>query len=214
MKQMHCPHFVRMSGTQYYCMKGNFPVDCYKCDCPDKKEIEMTITTSSSFDCKDCTNRKGCINCENGELREYKPVAKKEAEGNLKRLIDEMKSDVEVADDLGITPSEYRDLVTNALFEEKSKLKDMKELNEIIICACGLPEHQMVFRTIEGDEDVCVVYHLCKLSFWKRLKYGVKYIFGYTSKYGAFDEMIFTKEHIPTLEKVIKWLKIDHNPIR
>lgn len=61
-------------------------MDCEHCDCPDKKEFDVTVTTSSS------------------EI-----------------LSNKMKSDAEVADDLGITPSEYRDLVTNALFEEKPK---------------------------------------------------------------------------------------------
>ena len=146
MKQINCPHFVRMSGTQYYCMKGNFPVDCYKCDCPDKKEIEVTITTASSFDCKDCTNRKGCINCENGELREYKPVAKKEAEGNLKKLIDEMKSDAEVADDLGITPEQYRDMVTDMLFEPKeiNPSEFDKRLNSLLKEFESLPKEDLI----------------------------------------------------------------------
>lgn len=35
--------------------------------------------------CKDCTNSKGCVNCENGNMHEVK---KKEPEGALKELLD------------------------------------------------------------------------------------------------------------------------------
>jgi hypothetical protein len=88
-----------------------------------------------------------------------------------------------------------------------------KELEEIIICACGDPEHQMIFRTIDGDDDVYVSIHLVKLPFLKRLWYGIKYIFGYQSKYGAFDEIIITKKHKQTLSRVIQWLNENHYPI-
>ena len=91
--------------------------------------------------------------------------------------------------------------------------KKSKELEELIICACGDVEHQMIFRTIDGDDDVYVDIHLVKLPFFKRLWYGVKYIFGYRSKYGAFDEIILTKKHKQTLSRVIQWLNENHNPI-
>lgn len=92
--------------------------------------------------------------------------------------------------------------------------KKSKELEELIICACGDVEHQMIFRTIDGDDDVYVSIYLVKLPFFKRLWFGLKYIFGYQSKYGAFDEVILTKKHRYTLGKVIRWLSEDHNPIK
>ena len=91
--------------------------------------------------------------------------------------------------------------------------KKKKELEELIICACGEPEHQMIFRTIDGDDDVYVSIYLVKLPFFKRLWFGIKYIFGYQSKYGAFDEIIITKKHTGTIEKVLNWLKQNHNPV-
>ena len=90
----------------------------------------------------------------------------------------------------------------------------MKELEEIIICACSSAEHQLLFRTVEFDDDVYVEIHLAKLPFLKRLWYGVKYIFGYQSRYGAFDEVIITKEHLPKLKRVVKWLELNHNAIQ
>ena len=90
----------------------------------------------------------------------------------------------------------------------------MKELEEIIICACGDVEHQMIIRSIDGDDDVYVSIHLVKLGFFKRLWYGIKYIFGYQCKYGAFDEIIITKKDKHKLSKVIQWLNENHNPIK
>ena len=89
-----------------------------------------------------------------------------------------------------------------------------KELEELIICACGDTEHQAIFRTIEGDDDVYMAIHLVKLPFFKRLWYGLKYIFGYQSKYGAFDEIIITKKHKQTLSRVLQWLNENHNPTK
>ena len=90
----------------------------------------------------------------------------------------------------------------------------MKELEEIVICACENAEHQIVFRTIATDDDVYVSIHLCKLRWYERLKNGLKYIFGYTSRYGDFDEIIITKKYTAKLKKVVKWLETDHNPIK
>lgn len=60
------------------------------------------------------------------------------------------------------------------------------------------------------DEDLANVYatiHLRKKSFWARLKYGIKYIFGYQCRYGAFDEFIFNPNDARKLNKVVRWLK-------
>ena len=95
MKQLYCPHRITISGIQQYCNNGKFPVDCEHCDCPDKQELDITVTTDSVIPpksktdsiyvmcygldgtqdvCKNCTNRRGCINCNNGELKESSPV--------------------------------------------------------------------------------------------------------------------------------------------
>lgn len=80
---------------------------------------------------------------------------------------------------------------------------------ELFICSCENTEHQIVFSYFE-DDDIHNVYattHLSKKSFWKRLKYGIKYIFGYQSKYGAFDEFIFNSKDVSKLEKIVEYLK-------
>lgn len=78
---------------------------------------------------------------------------------------------------------------------------------ELVVCSCGNNEHQMIFTTFPDEGFVYAIIHLTKLPFLKRLKLGIKYIFGYQSRYGAFDEIVLDKYHIPSLEKVISKLK-------
>ena len=52
--------------------------------------------------------------------------------------------------------------------------------------------------------------HLAKKSFWKRLVYGVKYIFGYKSKYGAFDSFELHANHANQLLEIINHLTDEH----
>lgn len=80
---------------------------------------------------------------------------------------------------------------------------------ELLLCECGSSEHQMVIRYFNNELDafVYVDVYLTKRSFWGRLKYAIKYIFGYKSKYGAWDEIILGHKHIKSLELVVKYLK-------
>lgn len=82
---------------------------------------------------------------------------------------------------------------------------------ELFICLCENIEHQLVFTYCEDEleeKDVYVSVYLCpERNIWKRITNGIKYIFGYRSIYGDFDEFIFKKEDVHKLEKVIKYLK-------
>ena len=86
----------------------------------------------------------------------------------------------------------------------------MKKTNkDILVCECHSTEHQLIVL-YSNDDDYPVVYfhiHLNKKSFWERLKYGVKYILGYKSQYGAFDEFIFNSDDVEKVERVVKYLK-------
>ena len=44
-------------------------------------------------------------------------------------------------------------------------------------------------------------------KFLKRVWSAIKYIFGYRSKYGHFDEFIFNKEDSDKLQKIVNHLK-------
>ena len=79
---------------------------------------------------------------------------------------------------------------------------------EIIICECHSIEHQIVV-SYDNDDNHPIVYlhiHLNKKSFWKRLVYGIKYIFGRQCGYGAFDEIILNPEDTPKFEKIVNHL--------
>ena len=83
--------------------------------------------------------------------------------------------------------------------------------NEIIICACNSTEHQIVLLPIEEDNyrEVYVHVHLNKRPFLYRIKYALKYIFGYQCKYGAFDEIILDDRNIEKFKKAIKFIEND-----
>ena len=71
-----------------------------------------------------------------------------------------------------------------------------KEENRIILCECHSIEHQIIFSWFEDENDVVYMHtNLINRSFWRRLKYGIKYIFGYKSRFGSFDEIIIEKKH-------------------
>lgn len=87
------------------------------------------------------------------------------------------------------------------------------ESHDILICECHSTEHQMVISYGEdevGDQIHPIVYihtHLNKRGFWSRVKYGIKYIFGYQCRYGAFDEFIINPKDADKLNDVVKYLK-------
>ena len=108
--------------------------------------------------------------------------------------------------------------------------KEKKLPIELLICSCHNTEHQIILLH-EYDEDfqkdadgnyikdendnyilvkkipMCYMHtHLNKGTFWERLKYGIKYIFGHQSRYGAFDEFIFNPEDAPKLQELVDHL--------
>jgi outer membrane protein OmpA-like peptidoglycan-associated protein len=85
----------------------------------------------------------------------------------------------------------------------------MKE--EILVCQCGDPSHQLVLG-YDNDPDFPCVYvsvHLVpETSFFKRLWIGLKYIFSrQRSIYGDFDEIILKPEDAEKLQEAVNLLK-------
>lgn len=78
---------------------------------------------------------------------------------------------------------------------------------DLLICTCSSAEHQVVVTTFDNEPEVYLSIHLTKHSFWKRIKEGIKYIFGYQCIYGAFEEVILDSTHIPQIENILKHLK-------
>lgn len=79
--------------------------------------------------------------------------------------------------------------------------------HDLLICQCSNVEHQVVITTFDDEPEVFFSVHLIKHSFFKRLKLGIKYIFGYQCSYGAFEEIILDSKYIPQIENILKQLK-------
>ena len=97
----------------------------------------------------------------------------------------------------------------DGLIREKYKpSKEDRSRSEIIICECNNTQHQMVFHYDEADTDPTVYTHiyLNKRPFLQRLKYGIKYIFGHQSRYGAFDEFIIDNRDMKKFKDIVKYL--------
>lgn len=78
---------------------------------------------------------------------------------------------------------------------------------QLYICACNSAEHQMIFNPDPLDEKLIYVeINLVRKSFIDRLIYGIKYIFGYQSKYGAFEEIVLNKDHAEQLREASCYL--------
>jgi hypothetical protein len=89
----------------------------------------------------------------------------------------------------------------------------MKQERDIVICACHSTEHQFVISYSEDvlDEvkypDVYLHIHLTKKPFWMRVRYAIKYIFGYQCRYGSFDEIIINKKDVDKFKRIVDHLE-------
>lgn len=76
-------------------------------------------------------------------------------------------------------------------------------------CQCHSPDHTFSWTWWHDDNDsLNMNIHLSNGTFFKRLKDGVKYIFGYRCLYGHFDETLINrdtaKRMVVMLNKFIK----------
>jgi len=79
---------------------------------------------------------------------------------------------------------------------------------EYMECACGSTEHLMKFHIDLDDGDLCLDVHLANwLPWYKRLYRAIKYLFGYKSKYGDFDNIIMKDEDVDRLLELLKYQK-------
>jgi hypothetical protein len=54
---------------------------------------------------------------------------------------------------------------------------------------------------------ICYAHvHLSPMPFWKRLRNGIRYIFGRRSKYGDFEEFMFSPLDAEKLQKLVNYL--------
>jgi len=92
-------------------------------------------------------------------------------------------------------------------------MKIKQTQKDLFVCSCHSTEHQMV--VLYGEDEINdvkypMIYihtHLVKRPFWQRVGYGLKYIFGHQSRYGAFDEFIINPDDAEGIKKIVKYLK-------
>ncbi len=70
-----------------------------------------------------------------------------------------------------------------------------QDRREVFICDCLSLEHQLSFW-YDAEDDLLYVYPKLYTydNFFKRLWTGIKYAFGYKSRFGEFDEILLNKE--------------------
>ena len=89
---------------------------------------------------------------------------------------------------------------------KKYKMTNTTNEYKIFICACNSFEHQAIFWK---DDNLYIYIHLRTYrNFFKRLIYGIRYIFGYKSRFGSWDEFIFNEDSEKQLYYYLK-SKID-----
>ena len=79
-------------------------------------------------------------------------------------------------------------------------------LPAVLICDCSSREHQIIIEHDNEDKLTYCHIHLVKHGFWRRLKAGLKYIFGYKCRYGQWDEFILKPEHANHLRELSELL--------
>ena len=81
------------------------------------------------------------------------------------------------------------------------------EETEIFICDCNSIEHQAKFYYWKGEnyDTFNILIHLTTYkNIFKRIWYAIKYIVGYKSRFGAWDEMLLKKEDCLKLYEFLK----------
>ena len=77
-------------------------------------------------------------------------------------------------------------------------------MKDIFVCSCSSFEHQMYIWYETEDKLLYTEVHLVTYhNFFKRLWYGLKYAFGYKSRFGAWDEFLFDTEDAQKLKEFL-----------
>lgn len=83
------------------------------------------------------------------------------------------------------------------------------EIDKLFTCSSKDGEYQILMKSWKFDNEPLVyvsVYPSEERNILKRIWKGLKYIFGYTSRYGDFDEFRFNSYDAYDLQKVVNFL--------
>jgi hypothetical protein len=75
---------------------------------------------------------------------------------------------------------------------------------KVCVCECSSLEHQVSFVYDNEDKVLYVRPRLCtSKNFFQRVVAAIKYVFGYTSKYGEWDEIVITNEDLVDIQQML-----------
>lgn len=80
-------------------------------------------------------------------------------------------------------------------------MKDMEKIH--FECDCSSDEHRISIAFDVENKEAMISTFLPKSTFLKRLYHGIKYILGYSSKYGQFEETLLSNQKIKELRRTI-----------
>lgn len=83
------------------------------------------------------------------------------------------------------------------------------ENNKIIICSCHSTEHSFVICTHKDEPEAYLHIHLTSKPFHQRIVHAIKYIFGYRSQYGDFDEVVLHNKQVQEIIEQLQRVKLE-----
>ena len=73
--------------------------------------------------------------------------------------------------------------------------------NHFVVCSCSTPEHTIRFLHDRDEDELYTEIYLNQYKgFFKRLVIAVRYLFGYTCRYGHWDSTLISKEEAQKLK--------------
>jgi hypothetical protein len=87
----------------------------------------------------------------------------------------------------------------------------MEKEVDIILCVCNSDEHQWIIHRWPDEREVYIHVYLATRPFWKRLWYGIKYIFGYRCRFGNWDEIVLDSTHANQFQEIANALRGEEN---
>ena len=91
-------------------------------------------------------------------------------------------------------------------------MREIKNREETFTCQCTGLDHQFTFRLWDDEEFQYTLLSLepllnFGLSWWRRVIVATKYVFGFKSRFGPFDDILIKDEDIPRIESILNEYK-------
>ena len=103
--------------------------------------------------------------------------------------------------------SEYTDGPDPKYTPVKDYMGESVKNSGVILCSCMCPEHNIIYTKDLDDPEVWLHYALERKVWYKRIWLGIKYIFGFRSRFGMYGEMLITGANVDKLEDIVNHIK-------